>query len=762
MLSNSQTDGEPLSSYRIRLRNLLSKLFSLDELKTLAFDLEIDFEELGGETKSAKVREFILYSERLHLLESLITRAEHYRPQIHWRRVNTYDARCPYLGLSSFTEEDASFFFGREEITNHLYRLVQQKKFTVVVGPSGSGKSSIVFAGLVPKLREDKEWIIVHCRPSKQPFYELGKALTLELETQLSEIDKLTESQKLGNAFEAGQIELSKVLERILEVHDNKKRLLLVIDQFEELFTLPPNQKVREDYIDLLLNCTDLESTESTKTLSVSIVLTLRGDFMGHALSNRPLADAFQDNDLKLGPMTSEELREVILKPAKIAGLTFETGLVERILDDIDLDVNHYMNSGNLPLLEFALEQLWQFQTKNGYLTHEAYNMIGAVDGAITRYANDIYAALKPDEQKNIRHVLVQMVYPGENREDSRRWVSRQEIGNSNWSIVRQLAEDRLVVTDQNSIGEEVAGVIHEALIQNWRLMQQWMEEDREFRSWQERMRLHLSIWSNSKSPNDYLGGTLLRLSQDWLQKRPERFTAVEAEFIRNSDTFNKAQMRRSYLLLFSAGGIGGVISAAIVTAVAGFILWPVMGNLQDFSRSEITFLFGIQGGVIGFCQGAAIMSGVIIVLSYYPKQSLLIRVLCSMITGGIIGSLLFVLMRGGGGLPSELSYQIVSLIGFILFSLTSGAIVLPYWQAYGKSLQLLRRTILGALGAGLVTFVVIGGLYLFLKLESLGATPFLPTALGFSALESVVAGGMNFGLGLASQAHNRNDYVKD
>lgn len=703
MFSNPKTDGESIRYYRIRLRNLLSSFFSLEELRTLTFDLDIDFEELEGGTKSAKARELVLYSERLKLVENLVARAEHYRPQIKWRRINKHDARCPYLGLSPFREEDAPLFFGRENITNRLYELVHHKRLIAVVGPSGSGKSSVVFAGLIPKLRQDERWVIIKCRPGKQPFYELVKVLTPELEPQLNEIDKLTESQKLGHVLEEGDIALSKFFERILEIHGDKHHLLLVIDQFEELFTLTSEQKVSRDYIDLLLEAIDQEAFQLMKTLQITLVLTLRGDFMGHALSNRPLADALQDSDLKLGPMTLEELRTVIINPARVTGLTFEAGLVERILDNIDLDVDHYMDSGNLPLLEFALEQLWQFQTKDGLLTHEAYDAIGEVDGSITRYADDIYEALMPEEQKNMRHVLVQMVYPGVNMDDSRRWVSRRELGNSNWPFVIQLAEDRLVVTGQNSSGEEVAEVVHEALIKNWNRMQVWMKEDREFRIWQERMRLHFSLWANSNSEKDLISGTLLSISQDWLQKRPESFTTLEVEFIHKSEAIKKGQMRRYYLLLILAGGLGAAVGSSILVAIAGFILWPTLGVLQEFSRAAITFLFGIQGGLIGGIQGTAVTVGLVIALIFYPRLSLFSRVLCSMISGGIAGSFLFVLMRAGEGLPVELSYQTVFIIGFFLFSFTSGAAVLPYWRAYGKPDSLMRRAIFGVLSTGLV-----------------------------------------------------------
>ena len=208
-------------------------------------------------------------------------------------------------------------------------------------------------------------------------------------------------------------------------------------------------------FVDELLACVETESS------SLVILIALRADFMGQALAHRPFADTLQEASLLMGPMTREELRLAIEKPAELQGAAFEPGLVERILDDVG------EKPGNLPLLEFTLTQLWERQT-DGWLTHHDYEAMGGVEGALAAYADQVYADLQEEQREQARHALVQLVQPGEGTEDTRRIATREELGEESWQLIQHLADRRLVVTGRDAQERETAEVVHEALIRKW------------------------------------------------------------------------------------------------------------------------------------------------------------------------------------------------------------------------------------------------------------------------------------------------------
>ncbi len=449
----------------------------------------------------------------------------------------------PYRGLFAFREEDAIFFFGREAFTARLVEAVHRQSIVAAIGSSGSGKSSVVFSGLIPRLRQPvptehpshitppaTHWTIVAFRPGSRPFYALAAALAPLLEPQLSETEQLIETRKLAEAVSQEVLSLSDVVSRILLTQGGPDvgQLLLIVDQFEEIYTLCPEPEVRRSFLDRLLEA--VEARSDRRELSLVLVLTLRADFMGQALTHRPFADALQDADVKIGPMTREELGRAIENPARRQGVAFEAGLVERILDDVGDE------PGNLPLLQFALTSLWERQTAGSLLTHRAYEAIGRVEGALARYADEVYAGLSQAEQESARRVFVQMVHPGEGTEDTRRLATRTELGEDNWALVQRLADARLVVTGRNPTGQETVEIVHEALIRNWGQLRAWMNEDRAFRIWQERLRVALRQWEASgRDEGALLRGTLLAEAEEWAKARAADLNPLEDEFLHAS-----------------------------------------------------------------------------------------------------------------------------------------------------------------------------------------------------------------------------------
>jgi len=431
---------------------------------------------------------------------------------------------CPYRGLAAFREADASFFYGREEFTERLVEVVSERStMTVIVGSSGSGKSSAVFAGLLPGLRNTGDWLLVDFRPGGRPFQALAAAQQPYLKPNLEE----AEVQQLSEALQEGETSFLDTLQQVLEKHPSTSRLLLVIDQFEELYTLCPDGNLRRRFLDVLLDA--VETGSASHHSPFSLVLTLRADFMGQALSYRPFADALSESSLLLGPMSSSELRTAIANPAEGQGAAFEPGLVTRILDDVGQE------PGNLPLLEFALTLLWE-RLDQGWLTHAAYEEIGRVGGALARYAENVYLALEKDVQEDAQRVFVQLVQPGQGTEDTRRLGSKPEFGQKRWNLIQHLADKRLVVTGQDDEGRETVEIIHEALIREWDRLQEWVDADRAFRMWQEQIRVVIHQWEESgRDKAALLRGVSLSKAENWLIERPNDLSATEREFIQTS-----------------------------------------------------------------------------------------------------------------------------------------------------------------------------------------------------------------------------------
>ncbi|RMH74544.1 MAG: hypothetical protein D6681_23010 [Calditrichaeota bacterium] len=469
----------------------------------------------------------------------------------------------PYRGLLAFREQDAPFFFGREHFSRRLLAEVERHPLTAVIGPSGSGKSSVVLAGLLPRLRPRPEWAITTARPGREPFAELARTLLPLLEPKMSETDRLREVPKLAAALRSGEIPLHRATRRILE-QQGKVYLLVVVDQFEELYTLCEGRDTRQAFLDCWLE------TAVEGNASLRLVLTLRADFLGQALSYRPFADRLDGRTVLLGPMNRKELETAVVRPAETQQVTFEEGLVNRILNDVGGE------PGNLPLLEFALTQLWERQ-EQGVLTHRAYDAVGGVAGALTRHADEVYEHLSEEEQARARKVLIQLVQPGEGTEDTRRQATRKELGEARWALAQKLADARLVVTGRGADGQEFAEVGHEALIRRWKRLREWMEEDREFRLWQEQMRSLCRQWEESRRDDDTLPrGTLLARAREWLERRGDEVEKPLHKFIRAGEKRAEAERRAQERLRrrIIRGLTLGLMLALVLALLAAWQWW--------------------------------------------------------------------------------------------------------------------------------------------------------------------------------------------
>ncbi|MGB2926063.1 MAG: caspase family protein, partial [Limnothrix sp.] len=442
---------------------------------------------------------------------------------------------CPYKGLFAFQQEDAIFFFGRKEFIATALEFLKKKPFLAIIGNSGIGKSSVVFAGLIPELLRLGNWQFLTFRPKNNPFVQLAEELTGFLNPALTKDEPqfIQEQANYAESLKNKEFKLTDILDDKLAKNHLDQRLLIVVDQFEELYTLcSPDD--RNLFIENLL--TLIDSEKKKKNPDVVILITLRVDFYGFALDYQPLAELLQKWEPKtLIGMSREELELAIEKPAEVVGLKIQDGLTKIILDEVT------NNPGELPLLEFALGELWK-QRNNHQLTIAAYHEIGCIEKALANYAESVYKKFE-GKQPQIKHIFTQLVRFGEQTENTRRLATYEQIGQANWELVTQLADNRLVVTGQN-IRQRTAEVVHEALIRGWERLQQWMAEDRDFRQWQDRLRFGIKTWEETaKSNSALLRGALLVEAEDWLKEKPEAITdAQEIEFIKVSRQFQEQE----------------------------------------------------------------------------------------------------------------------------------------------------------------------------------------------------------------------------
>jgi transcriptional regulator with XRE-family HTH domain len=438
---------------------------------------------------------------------------------------------CPYRGLSAFREPDARFFHGRDAAVARIIGKLEASQLVAVVGASGSGKSSVVFAGVVPRLRRSADWDVLSLRPGPDPSAAFVGALSADT----------------GRAAAAAAVPNPTATTIVAGLGARTRRsgmpTLVVIDQFEELFTHGAAPATVDGFLTLIVHL-----TAARRRVPVKVLLTFRGDFYGQVIARRDFSDLLQDNVVHLPPMSRAELRQAVVEPARLVGLALDNGLVDRILDDAGTE------PGNLPLLEFALTRLWDMR-RGMSLTHEAYRQIGHLAGAITARAEEVYLGLSPEQQYAARQLLVRLVQvarPEEDGNDARRRTPIVELATLPRvdAVISALADARLVVTDaDNTLGPTVE-LSHEAIIRSWERLRVWLVEDRQFLLWQQRARQWVAEWRHAEGhPDTLLHGSLLDEAQRWVAvKGRDGIAADLLDYVQASIREHEAETRRQAL----------------------------------------------------------------------------------------------------------------------------------------------------------------------------------------------------------------------
>ncbi|MBL1101990.1 nSTAND1 domain-containing NTPase [Streptomyces coffeae] len=440
----------------------------------------------------------------------------------------------PFRGLAAFREADAASFHGRDEESGELAAQVTADRWVCLVGPSGSGKSSLALAGAVPQLRA-QDWSVALLRPASgsRPLSALAAALLPLLEPDSTEVDRLTRLPALTDVLARQGV--ADTAARVLEAQGTR-RLLVVVDQFEELLAATPS------LIDELAQALYTESLPTT----VHVLTTLRADFLERALSHAQLGRAFRQRLYALGALGPEGLREIVTAPvAAVPGVDYESGLVERILADTGDE------PGALPLLAFTLDRLWQHQ-RRGLLTHRAYEELGGVTGALGHHAERLWTAHVPNEAASAaRRLFTALVrVPAGSDAATRRTVFRDELDDDAWHTAQNLASVRLLVTGRSPEGRDTVELAHEALISGWRRLADWTSEDRDFLTWRETLRQDKQRWEQGGCPADLLPTpAALEAAQPWLRDRPSYLTDDEHTYLRLGREHQQARARKRRIL---------------------------------------------------------------------------------------------------------------------------------------------------------------------------------------------------------------------
>ncbi|MDX3454012.1 hypothetical protein PV396_19015 [Streptomyces sp. ME02-8801-2C] len=410
------------------------------------------------------------------------------------------ETSAPYRGLAPFGSDDRELFFGRDELVGELLRLVREHRFAVVFGASGSGKSSLLRAGLIPRLQQGPGPTAVRVfTPGERPAEAYGQLLVPA------------------------------------EGEEGRGERWVVVDQFEELFTLCHDRVERTRFLSLLL-------AARNPVNKLHVLVSVRADFYAHCAEQPELADALAGAGLLVGAMTADELREAVTRPAAAVGLLVERELTARIVEEV-LD-----RPGALPMLSHVLLETWR-RRRGRLLTLAAYEAAGGVRGAIAASAEEVYGQLTPAQARSARRLLLRMVEPGQGGADTRRPLTRAELAESTTDdhvpvVVERLARARLLTVDEDGVQ-----LAHEALITCWPRLRDWIEGDREWLRHHRRLAEETRLWlEHDRDPGALVRGSRLARAEELFAGEPAgeggRLTLPEREFLEAALAARAAEFR--------------------------------------------------------------------------------------------------------------------------------------------------------------------------------------------------------------------------
>ncbi|MER7827308.1 trypsin-like peptidase domain-containing protein [Streptomyces sp. NPDC096097] len=464
----------------------------------------------------------------------------------------------PFRSLTAFRESDAPHFYGRQAESGELDLALAGEQWVAIVGASGSGKSSLALAGVVPRLRRSgASAVVVRPTHGSSPLAVLAAALLPLLEPELSETERLARISDLTGVLRRGG--LADVVARVLDL-SGSRRLLVVVDQFEELLALAP--EAVDELADVLF--------ADALPQPVRVLTTLRADFLETALAHPRLGAVIGRRVHALGPLGPERLREVVTAPVDaVPSVRYEAGLVDRILQDTGTE------PGALPLLGFTLDLLWREQ-RGGLLTYQAYQDLGGVTGALSLHADQVWAEYVPEADAPVaRRLFTQLIrVPVGSPAATRRLALRGDLDEEQWQVAQRLAATRLLMTGRSAEGGESVELTHEALIGGWEKLARWVESDRSFLVWRESLRHDMDRWERAERPSELLPTKVtLAGAGQWVPRRADDLSPGERAYLDAGRAHQRSRARR-------VRGTRSAVSLVVVVAV-------LLGSLFLLTRQE-------------------------------------------------------------------------------------------------------------------------------------------------------------------------------
>ncbi|NER46688.1 MAG: hypothetical protein F6J92_08340 [Symploca sp. SIO1A3] len=459
----------------------------------------------------------------------------------------TLKGTCPYKSLNYFTQEDSVFFYGRTALTDELIDRVRQENFIAVLGASGSGKSSVLRAGLLYQLKRGQKlsgsdrWIYYGpFTPGEDPMQSL-RELGIGNEQMKRRGDAETRRRGevgLENPPSATCLQFPS-WEGLGVGSASNQRVILVVDQFEECFTMCQSKQDREEFFACLLKIV----AESNNKLC--LVLGMRADFLGKCAEYAELAEKIDQHLVTVKPMSPQEIAEAITQPAELVGLQVEQALVTKMTDDV------IGSPGSLPLLQYTLTELWteaQTTPNPNRLTLESYNQLGGIQKTLPKRANQVYQSLKEEEKPVAKRIFLELVQLGE-ANDTRRRVRKEGLVNSQHSeellerTIEQLVRAKLIVTTNEDKSDNdkpgvILDIIHEVLIEHWQELRQWVEDNQVALEKERRIEAKAKEWERQgKNPDLLLRGTVLIEAEAYLEEYSDLglLDGIAQEFVKAS-----------------------------------------------------------------------------------------------------------------------------------------------------------------------------------------------------------------------------------
>ncbi|MER6872677.1 hypothetical protein ABT279_21260, partial [Amycolatopsis sp. NPDC000673] len=458
----------------------------------------------------------------------------------------------PYVGLAAFQASDAARFFGRETLVEDLTARVARQRFLAVFGASGVGKSSLLRAGLIAQVRAARPVVLI--TPGRHPIEECAVRLAnLANDTAVSLQAELT--------TEPNALHL-RVRQALADRPDDVD-LLLVVDQFEEAFTLCADPAERSGFIELLLTAAQAPNSRTR------VVLGVRTDFYTQCARHARLVEALRDAQLLVGPMSTDELRRAITLPASRAGYTVEGALLAAIAAD------SAGQAGALPLVSHALLETWR-RRRGTTLTLSGYDAVGGIRHALAHTAEAVYGSLDPAQQQLAKHLLLRLTALGEDTDDTARRIARDELPSDDRDIdtvLEAFACARLILLDNNTVE-----ISHEALITSWPRLGGWLAEDREGLRTHRRLTESAEAWiSLGRDPTALYRGPRLAHARAWaesngpaLNTREEEFLTASATAEAENEAAHRRRARRTRQLLAALVLLAAATVTATVLAIRG------------------------------------------------------------------------------------------------------------------------------------------------------------------------------------------------